>query len=270
MHLSNTLSRYFGKFANYKFPAFIQRRINALYVKIFGISLQEFDPIESYATLNALFTRSLRTQRPFDPSSKTLISPCDAKITELGAVIDAQALQIKGMSYSVGELLGQSSLKSGYFYINLYLSPKDYHRYHAPCDLEVMEVRYFAGELLPVNEPSLRKNAHLFVRNERVVIVAKTPNDSILYFVAVGALNVGQMVLHFEPRISTNTAHAQSTTYHYPTPIHIAKAQEIGFFKMGSTIVVFVEHCLPSCLVSSKVKFGDTIGELITDTTQTL
>ena len=258
MNLSNTFSRLFGRFANYEFFSPFQKFINATYVKIFKIDLSEFAPASSYPSLNALFTRSLVAKRPVNANPIVLISPCDSLITQLGKSSDKNALQIKGMEYSIEELLGQK-LDRELYYINFYLSPKDYHRYHAPCDLEIYEVRYFGGELLPVNLPSLRKNQSLFVRNERVVVVAKTPNNKWVYFVAVGALNVGSMVMYFESRIQTN-AKAHNISYTYSTPIVVKKGEELGMFKMGSTIVLFMEQMIADVNLNAQVKFAQDIG----------
>ncbi|RDU69266.1 phosphatidylserine decarboxylase [Helicobacter cholecystus] len=258
--LSNRISRYFGKFASHSFSPKIQKIINSVYVKIFNIDLSEFENIESYPTLNALFTRELKVERQFDKSPKTIISPCDSLIMEQGFVQNNTALQIKGMIYCVSELLGEA-LENEYFYTNYYLSPRDYHRYHAHCDMWIEEVRYFAGELLAVNRPSLLKNHNLFIRNERVVIIARDNKRNRVYYVAVGALNVGQMVVNFEPRVQTNTQANISTSYTYSEPIFIAKGEEVGMFKMGSTILVFQKDYTPFAHVGEKVRFGESVGE---------
>lgn len=260
MKITNKLSRYFGKFANFEFFYPFQILINWIYVAIFKIDLRDFDPLSNYKSLNALFSRSLKVQREFNKAKDILISPTDSLITHSGEVKSYQALQIKGMEYNVNELLGEESFKDGYFYINFYLSPKDYHHYHAPCDMEVLEVRYFAGELLPVNHPSLNKNKDLFIKNERVVVLAKDKNNEIMYFVAVGALNVGQMILHFEPKIQTNNIANKNTLYCYNTPIAIKKAEELGMFKMGSTVLIFAKNIAILKENNTEVKFGESIA----------
>lgn len=257
--IRNSLSRAFGRFASYPFPRSIQTWINQTYVKIFRIDLSEFDQAQDYPTLNHLFTRELRAKRDFDPSEEIWISPCDCLISESGKSNHNMALQIKGMSYCVSELLGEV-LQGEYSFINLYLSPKDYHRYHAPIDMEVLEVRYFGGDLLAVNHASLFKNHNLFIRNERVVVVAKDREGRKFFYVAVGALNVGQMILHFEPRLQTNAKANTNTIYTYETPIQIAKGSEMGLFKMGSTIVLFVPGVDFEVSVGMKLKFGEKIA----------
>lgn len=258
--MNNFLSRIFGCFAHKQFPTPIQNIINSVYVAIFNIDLSEFESTH-YPSLNALFTRKLKHNRIFDISPNVLISPSDSLITELGVSKEKKALQIKGMEYSIEELLGEI-LKQEMLYINLYLSPKDYHRYHAPCDLEIIELRYFGGDLMPVNMPSLQKNPNLFIRNERVVLKAKMPNQKILYFVAVGALNVGSIIFHCEPKIHTN-AKRYNETYTYANPKKVRKGEELGMFQMGSTIVLFVEDCKASIGSGERVKFAQSIGVLI-------
>lgn len=259
---SNTLSRYFGKFASHQFPKWFQKIVNKSYVKIFDIDLSEFEPLENYPTLNALFTRELKTPRSFDSNPQIIISPCDSLIMEQGRVQDNTALQIKGMDYCVRELLGEG-VDGEYFYTNFYLSPKDYHRFHAPSDMYIEEIRYFAGELLPVNRPSLQKNQNLFIRNERVVLVARDSLGHKMFYVAIGALNVGQMVVHCESRIHTNAKANTNTIYTYPTPIFIAKGEEVGLFKMGSTILTFQKDYSPFTKEGDKVRFGESVGEFI-------
>lgn len=258
MNMSNKISRYFGRFATHRFPSFIQNCINSLYVKIFGIDLSEFAPAQSYPSLNALFTRALQKQRHINTNPIVLLAPCDSLVTQIGKSSDRHALQIKGMSYSIEELLGQK-LDRELCYINFYLSPRDYHRYHAPCDMEIYELRYFSGELLPVHIPSLKKNQSVFVRNERIVLVAKSNGGKWLFFVAVGALNVGSMIMHFEPRAQSNVG-SHDISYTYRTPIVVKKGEELGMFQMGSTVVLFMEQMLPDVKIDQKVKFADEIG----------
>lgn len=258
--MTNLISRLFGKFASHKFARWFQNIINRTYVSMFKIDLSEFAPVQTYASLNDLFTRALSKPRSFNAESNVMISPTDSMIMAFGSVDRDLALQIKGMEYSVSELLGGERLDSSYSFINFYLSPRDYHRYHAPCDMEVFEVRYFGGELLAVNKPSLLRNKNLFVRNERVVVCAKDKNGANLYFVAIGALNVGKMLLHFEPRIQTNAHPNQKCKFSYAQSIRIKKGEELGMFMMGSTVVLFAKDINPELIVEQKVSYGDSIA----------
>ncbi|WP_394954001.1 phosphatidylserine decarboxylase [uncultured Helicobacter sp.] len=260
--MTNLISRLFGAFASTAFPTFIQTFINRVYVAIFRIDLSEFEESKNFTTLNKLFTRRLKSPRTFDTTPNVLISPTDSLITESAQTSQHKALQIKGMTYDINDLLGEQIPKNIEFaYINLYLSPRDYHRYHAPCDMQIEEIRYFGGELLPVHIPALKKFANLFVRNERVVLKATMHNSKKLYFIAVGALNVGSIIFHCEPKIHTN-AKKGNETYTYAAPIAVKKGEELGMFNMGSTIVLFIEDFTPQIQSGDKVRYAQNLGIL--------
>ena len=145
--------------------------------------------------------------------------------------------------------------------MNFYLSPRDYHRYHAPCDMKIVEIRYFAGELLPVHKKSLLKNRDLFIKNERVVVVAKDMFDNRIYYVAVGALNVGKMVFHKERRIETNLKGNMKQIYKYSKPIEVKKGEELGMFKVGSTVLLFAKELKLGRNSDDRMRFGEQVAK---------
>lgn len=238
MSITKLISLCFGVIANIRFYPPIQRFINKQYIRIFNIDLGEFYPLASYKSLNELFTRGLKKNREFNRDENIFISPVDGKVMQTGNINNGRALQIKGFSYSVDRLVGES-VPSNLSYANLYLSPSNYHRYHAPCDMHVESITHFKGALLPVHTKSLYKNKNLFVVNERVVLKARDAFGGILYFVAVGALNVGGIYFYIEPKIQHKSSF-YTRSFKYKEPIFIKKGEEIGMFKMGSTIVLFV------------------------------
>ncbi len=148
--------------------------------------------------VNKLFTRGLRKKREIDTDVDTILSPVDSLITQTGDILDSTAYQIKGMSYwRLKELLGEfyndevKSLEGG-SYVNFYLSPKDYHRYHMPFDVNIESIVHIPGRLYPVNIPFLKKKKDLFIENERVLISLKDRHNNRHFIILVGALNVGK------------------------------------------------------------------------------
>ena len=266
MHITNLISLYFGKFAKKEFPRFIQKIINSSYVKLMGLDMREFKHSRYYKSLNDLFTRELILKREIDKSSDSIISPTDSLITECGRLRDIVALQIKGMEYSVEELLtfyctdNFEKIKDGDF-MNFYLSPKDYHRYHAPCDFKLKKLIHVPGKLYPVNLKYLNKEFELFIQNERVILECEN-NGKLFYMVFVGALNVGQMVFEFENRVETNTDTKEIKVYTYDN-IEITKGECLGYFKMGSTVVMLWEKSSVQIdnLLNQNIKFGQKIGK---------
>jgi phosphatidylserine decarboxylase len=269
MHITNKISQYFHKFASTKFPSPIQNIINTGYVKILGLDMSEFREPNSYKSLNELFTRALVTPRHIDMSLDTFISPADSFVSEAGDIQDTTALQIKGMSYNIEELLTTyitkeniNKIKNGTF-MNFYLSPKDYHRYHSVYNAQILKLIHIPGKLYPVNFTYLNKQESLFVENERVVVECKTNDDKLYYMVFVGALNVGQMIFDFEPKVQTNTQARDIKVYEYDD-LYIKKGECMGHFKMGSTVLLFWEKDMVKLenLVDKKVKFTETISTL--------
>ena len=160
---SSIASRLFGTFASKEFPSSIQRIINQTYTSMMKVDLMEFEEASSYKSLNALFTRRFKTRRLFNICEKTLISPCDSFVSAFGSITNNLALQIKGFSYDVRSLLGdyiaksaKDRLEDGAF-VNFYLSPRDYHRYHAPIDMRIVKAVHIPGKLYPVNLTWLKK-----------------------------------------------------------------------------------------------------------------
>ena len=105
MHITNLISLYFGKFAKKEFLSPVQKLINSSYVRLMGLNMSEFKHPRYYKSLNDLFTRELIIKRVIDENKNTIISPTDSLITQCGQIQNDIALQIKGMQYSVEELL---------------------------------------------------------------------------------------------------------------------------------------------------------------------
>ncbi len=263
----NQASRIFGKFASAEFPKPLQTFLNTLYVHVMHVDLTEFAEVSAYPSLNALFTRQFSQERPFDHSPETFIAPTDSRITAQGTLRNDTLLQIKGMEYSVHALLTDNAKEKEHIrdgdFINFYLSPRDYHRYHTPADLQIKQLIHVPGNLYPVNLPSAKHRKNLFVENERVILECEHPTGKIVYLVFVGALNVGQMVFEFEPRVATNSSSTDIKTYTY-SDLRISKGDCLGYFRMGSTVVMICQKALLTLTTTAAqdIKFGEPIANV--------
>ncbi|ARE80502.1 phosphatidylserine decarboxylase [Campylobacter helveticus] len=266
MSFSKDSSRIFGLIAGFKFFKPLQKWINESYVKYFNIDMSEFKSTDEYESLNALFTRKLKKERNLDEG---FISPSDGRILQSGETFLADneffAFSIKGRTYSVEELLKDSyekeELKNGLDYANIYLSPKDYHRYHAPCDMQILSLTYTSGALFSVNEKHLFKIANLYTQNERVSLKCKSSEKGFIFWlVFVGAQNVGKMCFSFDKSVQTNMKIARNFTRKYEN-LNLKKGEELGNFELGSTIVVLSQkghlHLKPKTMVKFGEKFAD-------------
>ena len=269
-HFTSILSRVFGKFANTKFPSTFQNFINSGYVKLMGLDMKNFAPTNSYSSLKDLFIRKLKQEPIIDASITSVISPCDAKVIAFGKINRATAYQIKGMEYNTNELIGdkgsvRDEFLDGGNFINFYLSPKDYHRYHMPFDVKVKSILHIPGKLYPVNMPLLKSKKNLYLENERVVLEVFDRFNKRHFIVLVGALNVGKMIVLFEPRLKTNIKDDKITRYSYNEPKELKKGDLFGWFEMGSTIVILSQKDAIewSVELNEHVSFGEVIGKLI-------
>ena len=116
------------------------------------------DPV-AYSTFNEFFTRPLRAgARPL--AQATWICPVDGAISQFGPVDGHQIFQAKGHQYSTTALLGGDSARARVFegghFATLYLSPRDYHRIHMPCDGILRRMVYVPGDLFSVNPATAR------------------------------------------------------------------------------------------------------------------
>ncbi|MEA1880629.1 MAG: phosphatidylserine decarboxylase [Campylobacterota bacterium] len=268
-HYTSAISRGFGKFASKEFPSVIQHIINAGYVKLMGLDMSNFGEPSSYKTLNKLFTRAFVNTPPLPQDENALISGVDALITDAGKIVEGKAYQIKGMSYDIETLFGQyheglaQKVEGGEF-INFYLSPKDYHRYHMPMTLKVLSLTHIPGKLYPVNFPLLRNKKNLFIENERVIIECEDQKGRAQALVLVGALNVGKMVVTFEENIRTNSEIREAKHYTYENLV-LNRGELFGWFEMGSTILTFSEQgsIFPEVAINQKTSFSDILGKVL-------
>ncbi len=266
---SSCASRIFGSFASKEFCPVLQNIINKTYVKLMKVDLHECADVDKYSSLNELFTRALKSPREYSSSEDEFISPCDAFISECGDITEQKALQIKGHSYRVRNLLGDYVLKKEKDrlidgkYLNFYLSPKDYHRYHVPFDMKIKKAIHIPGKLYPVNFTWLRKIPELFVENERVVLECYTKDNKLFYMVFVGALNVGKMQFIFDHNIQTNVKIGREQLYMYKDLL-LKKGDELGRFEMGSTIVMFFEKDMVAltCKKDLPIRFTEKIAKI--------
>lgn len=264
--MTNFISKIFGLVANFKFPTPVQNFINKKYVEFFNIDLSEFLAVESYKSLNELFTRRLIKNREFSAEKSDFISPSDGVIFECGKSENFKAFSIKDRPYNVAELLGVLAPKSlqNFEYANIYLSPKDYHHYHSPCDLQILSALYIPAKLYSVARKALLKVDKLYEKNERVILKCKMPNDRILWLIFVGALNVGKMKFDFDERIQTNAKNRKITRYDYEN-LCVKKGEHLGNFELGSTIVIIAENDSLSFEIktSEMIKFSQNFAKIL-------
>ncbi|KKA45193.1 phosphatidylserine decarboxylase [Salinivibrio sp. VYel9] len=241
----HALTRLMGKLANLKAGWFTTAVIK-WFIKQYHVDMSEAkvsDP-SHYRTFNDFFVRELKPAlRPIDGDEATLVFPADACVSQAGAIEQGRLIQAKGHSFSLTELVGGDDTLAAQFdqgeFATLYLSPRDYHRVHMPCDGVLREMIYIPGDLFSVNPLTAENVPNLFARNERVVCVFDTafgPMAQIL----VGATIVGSIETTWAGTVTPPTG-GSIRRWQYPTDgeqaMHFAQGEEMGRFKLGSTVI---------------------------------
>jgi phosphatidylserine decarboxylase len=255
------VSRAVGRLCDLKLPAPVSRAVVSLYVRAYGVDLEECVPrVGAYHSFDHFFTRELREgQRAIAPGERDLVSPSDGKIESLGPIDAEGSLLVKKRPYRVAELIGDTvdarRYHGGQFAV-VYLSPRDYHRVHSPVDGDITLVRSMPGDLFPVNAIGERHFPTLFSRNRRVAIVIDTPASGRVTVVMVGAIIVGRITVDV---IEGQDVRVGNHVIHPSRPV--AKGDEIGIFHLGSTAIVFVEPGMsaPFAPAPRRVRMGESL-----------
>ena len=199
--------------------------------------------IASYLTFNDFFTRALKPgARPLAQSD--LVCPVDGAISQFGAIEHDQLIQAKGHRYSTTALVGGDAALAAQFqnghFATIYLSPKDYHRIHMPCDGRLTRMIYVPGELFSVNPVTARGVPGLFARNERVVCVFESARGPFV-LALVGATIVGSMATVWHGVVNPPRGKVVRE-WRYPASgqpeVVLRQGDEMGRFLLGSTVVL--------------------------------
>jgi phosphatidylserine decarboxylase len=239
------------------------------FARAVGANLDEVDgDLAGYASLGDFFARKLRHgARVVDTAPGAVISPCDGVVAARGAAVAGALVQAKGRTYRLAELVADGELAArltGGPYETIYLSPRDYHRVHAPVAGRVLGYDYLPGSLWSVNPRVAARRDGVIARNERVVIRMHAGALGRVAVVMVGAGGVGNIRL--APALgggdSAKWRKAREPRRVELAGVELAQGDELGAFRLGSTVVLVFE---PDRVeldgeVGDAVRFGQRLG----------
>lgn len=257
-----------GKLAHAK-AGKLTTKVIAWFVKRYQVNMAEAEQsdIAAYTSFNEFFTRPLKAgARPL--AKAAYICPVDGAISQFGDIQADQIFQAKGHQYStLAMLAGKQKLASQFQngrFATLYLSPKDYHRIHMPCDGTLLSMTYVPGDLFSVNPTTAQGVPGLFARNERVICEFESA-QGIFVLILVGATIVGSMATVWHGMVNPpRTGHINTWTY-ADKKISLKQGEEMGRFLLGSTVVMlFPQHTLqfnPSWKASKPIQLGESMAD---------
>ena len=230
-----------GKFASAKAGS-LTTSVIRWFVGKYKVNMSEAaeSDITRFDTFNAFFTRSLKEgARPI--ANAGLVCPVDGAISQCGAITGEQIVQAKGRSYTTTALVGGDAKLAAQFtdgeFATIYLSPRDYHRIHMPCDGQLTRMIYVPGALFSVNPLTAEHVPGLFARNERVVCVFDSAEGEFV-MVLVGATIVGSMATVWHGVVNATRPGSIREWRYDAGAVSLSKGDEMGRFLLGSTVVL--------------------------------
>lgn len=238
----NHLSYFVGKLVHLKFPSFLAWFKNLIienFAQAYRINLDEAEfPISKYDSLGDFFIRRLKPGlRPIGPS--WALNPADAVITQAAVITEGKLIQAKGKNYSLNTFTSSTEAEDKWMdgiFLTYYLCPTDYHRVHSPVTGTIKKITHIPGALWPVNAWSTANIHELFSVNERILVEIETDRGPV-GVMFVGATNVGQIILSFDSSVIGNQL-LSSAKFEKNYHLAVQKGDELGAFRMGSTVVM--------------------------------
>lgn len=180
-------------------------------------------PTSEFKNFNEFFYRKLKPDaRPCSAPDRPdiITSPADCRSVVFNRMEDAQRIWVKGREFSVERLLGTAYAADARRYVNgslgiFRLAPQDYHRFHIPVDGVMGEPKLIDGEYYTVNPMAIRSTLDVYGENVRVVVPIDSVKHGRVMVICVGAMMVGSTII---------TRKAGE---------HVARAEELGYFKFG-------------------------------------
>ncbi|MBB4858956.1 phosphatidylserine decarboxylase [Novosphingobium chloroacetimidivorans] len=252
----HALTRFMGWFSKREHPA-VRTASIALWRLFCDVDLTDAAE-KHFPSLHAAFVRRLQDgARSVDPDPQVIVSPSDGIVGAFGRIADGQVFQVKGFPYAIADLLGSDSdaeqWRDGWF-VTLRLTAGMYHRFHAPHDLAVEQVRYISGDTWNVNPIALKRVEQLFCKNERAPITVRLASGARIALVPVAAILVASIRLPFLDESRNVRAGGEGVRV---SAARFAKGDEMGWFEHGSTIVVLASA---DCPPVASLREGDRIA----------
>ncbi|GAB6155571.1 phosphatidylserine decarboxylase [Desulfosporosinus burensis] len=198
------------------------------FINEFKIDMARFEmPEKGFNNFNEFFYRKLKKEKiNIESDKKILISPCDGKILAYENIDIKMLIQIKGITYSLAELIGHDSIDSNYTEgscLIVRLPPSDYHRFHFVDHGTCSPTTKIKGFYYSVNPTSLNRIKKIFCANKREWSILDSENFGEILYVEVGATFVGSIIQTYNNK-------------------KVEKGDEKGYFKFGgSTVILFLK-----------------------------
>lgn len=188
-----------------------------------------------WLTFNQFFAREIKPgKRPVAGlcDDTVIVSPADSVYQGFWKIDEKSDITVKGMKYSVKQLLDGSKYKDAFkggTFTHSFLNVNDYHRYHVPVGGQVLETKVIlgrmylgvakdpkTGKLVPVDDEGWQ------MTQARGLIVLKTKSLGLVAVLPIGMAQVSSVTI--TPDVGDS----------------LAKSEEFGFFQFGGSDIITV------------------------------
>lgn len=262
------LSRFAGWMARCQFPP-LKNYLIRWFIRRYPVDLSQAvrESPGDYVNFSSFFTRQLKPEyRPIATAQNGLVSPVDGVVSQVGAIASGRIFQAKGFDFDLLNLVGNLSETACLFeqgrFATLYLAPKDYHRVHMPLAGKLVSMTYVPGRLFSVNPQTVAQVPGLFSRNERLICVFNTARGP-LAIIFVGAMLVASIHTTWAGLVSPSKTGKLYTVNYSEGEVSLEKGQEVGYFTLGSTVILLTKSNLTwnddlDC--EKSVQMGELLG----------
>lgn len=269
----HALSRALGALWRLPLPQPLRAPALSVFARALAIDVGEADkPLREYRSVHDFFVRQLKPGARSVPTADDVVCcPADGCVVETGLATSGTMMNAKGMGFSLADLLADevaARVLAGGPYLIVYLSPRDYHRVHAPVNGLVTAWHRVPGQLFSVGGANLRREPGLFARNERLVTLLEGDEVGPCACVMVAAFGVGNITVTYDADVETQArrfSEGSVRSKRFASPLRVRKGDELGIFHLGSTVIVVFApgrvELLPP-VAGSPVRVGEPIGQV--------
>jgi phosphatidylserine decarboxylase len=164
----------------------------------------------------------IRRFKEVPPAKGKIVWACEGQLCHSGPVSEIPFSRVKGHIRKVHHIFGleEDQLPQDYFFTNIFLHNKNYHRIHAPFAGLIKRIQHIKGDLIVLRPWIYHHNPSIpAFRNERINLDIEDQQGRTWYLSIVGGPAVGSIIL--PPEITVGA--------------RVNQLQELALFYLGST-----------------------------------
>lgn len=173
----------------------------------------------AFSNFQDFFTREFKE---LPDTTSPWVWPCEGVLCHAGYLTEIPSSNVKGDQREVTQIFGLApgDIPESYYFTNVFLHNKNYHRIHAPVSGRITRIQHIPEELVILRPWIYEENPSIpAFRNERINLDMEDEEGQTWHLSIVGGPAVGSITL--------------ATGVHLGATVHLL--QELAVFHLGST-----------------------------------